>query len=121
MDALHDETMECFHGAEWTVDDDVRVHSEWTAQREEREITEAEAADLRGMLAVRGVLPAPDYDDEPRPGPRGLRGGGGRKQKMGMQTRRAKRCKASSVIPAQEHAEPPADAADGPFSSEGLW
>ena len=92
----------------------------WTAQREGRKITEAEAADLRGMLAVRGVLPAPDYDDEPRPGPRGLRGGGGRKQKMGMQTPRAKRCRASSVIPAQEHAEPPADAADGPFSSKGL-
>ena len=113
--AQRDAAMERFHGTAWAVDADVRVHSERTAQREGRGITEAEAADLRGMLAVRGVLPAPKYDDEPQPGPRGLRGGGGRTQKMGMQAPRAKRCRASSEIADQEHIEPPADAAAGPF------
>ncbi len=107
MGALHDATMERFKSAAWTVDDDVQARSDWSSRRTGRELTEAEVADLRGMLAVRGVLPAPEYDDEPHLGPRGLQGGGGRKHKMGMRAPAAKRLRRGASD--DEHDEEPAD------------
>lgn len=66
--------------------------------------------DLRGMLAVRGVVPAPECDDEPQPGPRGVQGGGGRKHKLGMRAPAAKRHRATAEALAEaEHTEAPAD------------
>ena len=115
MDALHDSTMEVFKNAPWGVDDDLRAHIDWTVRAKGHDLTKEEVEDLRAMLAVRGVLPPPEYEDEPQPGPRGIRGGGGRKQKRGMQAPRSKRQVVSLAEPSQEHLEQPPDAMAGPF------
>ena len=52
--------------AKWLLDDDVREHTVWSELQKGRALTPEELSDLRDMLAVRGVLPAPHYDDEPR-------------------------------------------------------
>jgi hypothetical protein len=87
-----------------------------------RDLAEAELGDLRGMLSVRGVLPAPEYDDEPQGGPRGLQGGGGRKRKMGMRAppakRQRQRQRACSTTD-DEHEESAADAfPEGPAAEK---
>ena len=62
------------------------------------------------MMAVRGVVPAPEYDDEPQPGPRGLQGGGGRKHALGMRAPAPKRRRATAQAPSDAaHDEAPAD------------
>ena len=110
MDSLHDATMERFRSRAWTVDLDLDAHAAWSSARRGCALSEAELSDLRGMLAVRGVLPAPQYDDEPQPGPRGLQGGGGRKHKMGMRAPAEKRRKVQEEASDQQHDEVPADA-----------
>ena len=118
MDALHDSTMERFKLMPWGIDEDLRAHVDRTVQSKGRVLTAEEVEDLRGMLAVRGVMPPPEYEDEPQPGPRGLRGGGGRKQKRGMQVPRSKRCMTSLANPDLEHVEQPADGMAGPVFAE---
>ena len=108
MDALHDATMERHHGKPWLVEMDVEAHVEWSVQRVQHPLTEAEIEDVRAMLSVRGVVPAPEYTDEPQPGPRGVRGGGGRKHKLGVKPREPKR-RRSNVNADDEHEEAPAD------------
>ena len=67
------------------------------------------------MLAVRGVLEAPAYDDEPTRGSAGLRGGGDRKRGAAMRPPppvESKRRRSSTAgADGQEHTEPPADEA----------
>jgi hypothetical protein len=113
MDAVHDATLTELKGREWTLDDDLQAHVDWSERAQQKTLTATELADLHTMLAVRGVLPAPVYDDEPTRGPAGLRGGGGRKRTAGMQPPTdAKRRRVSAVVnDDQEHAEPPADEA----------
>jgi hypothetical protein len=70
------------------------------------------------MLSVRGVLLAPEYDDEPSRGLSGLRGGGGQKQRLGMRppsaAERGRSFAAASAAAAtafdEDNAETPADA-----------
>ena len=108
MDMLHDATMQRYHGKPWLVEMDLEAHVQWSVQRLARQPTEAEVEDIRAMLSVRGVVPAPEYTDEPQPGPRGLRGGGGRKHKLGMKPHEAKRHK-KVVGATEEHDEAPVD------------
>ena len=95
MDIAHDHTMEVFKGKSWTVDLDVQAHAEWSSRKIGRALSAVEMEDLRGMLSVRGVVPPPDYDDEPQPGPKGVQGGGGRKHKLGMRAPQTKRRRTS--------------------------
>ena len=122
MDKAHDATMERFRRQPWTIELDVEAHAEWSSRKLARTLNAAEMEDLRGMLAVRGVVPAPEYDDEPQPGPRGLRGGGGKKHNLGMRTPEPKRRRATAQAPGDaEHDEAPADevAAGEPADSVG--
>ncbi len=84
MDELHDETMSHVLGKPFTVEEDVRLHKEWSEQKKGAALTDAEMKDISDMLGVRGLLPAKDYPDEPKEDRRGIRGGGGRKPNMGM-------------------------------------
>ena len=118
MDAVHDATMTEHKGREWTLDDDMQAHVDWSERAAQKTLTATELDDLHTMLAVRGVLPAPVCEDEPMRGPAGLRGGGGHKRSAGMRPPiESKRRRASAAVPIdQEHAEPPADeAARGPL------
>ena len=112
MDILHDDTMAKRKGCAWTIDEDVTAHSRWSEAKLARKLEVHELDDLRAMLSVRGVLPAPEYDDEPTPGPRGLQGGGGKKQRLGMRpTSAAQRVwNAAPAASDGEHREAPADA-----------
>ena len=85
----------------WTVDMDVTTHATWSSQRSGRELSQAELGDLQGMLSVRGVKEVPVYGDEPNSGPRGPRGGGGRKRTRGMRACEHKKQKANN----NEHTE----------------
>ena len=113
MDTAHDNTMTDFKGHQWTVENDVQVHVEWSEHVKGRPLTASEQDDVRTMLTVRGVLQAPPYDDEPARCPAGLRGGGGHKRSAGMQPpSEAKRKRISLAASGDEqHAEPPADEA----------
>ena len=84
MDALHDDTMGKHKGHAWTTEDDIDAHVQWSEAEFGRHLETDERVDLRSMLSVRWVLLAPEYDDEPSRGPSGLRGGGGKKQRLGM-------------------------------------
>ena len=84
LDEAHDSTMCRLLGRELTVEEDIQQHCQWSRQNKGRELTPEEVEDVRGMLSRRGVIPAPEYDDGPQSGPRGLSGGGGRKQTTAM-------------------------------------
>ena len=109
---MHDATMAELQGREWVLDDDLQAHVAWS-ERTKLTLTVLEIEDLRNMLAVRGVLEAPAYDDEPTRGSAGLRGGGGRKRGAGMRPPVESKRRRSSTAGAdgQEHTEPPADEA----------
>ena len=84
---------------------DLEAHAEWPSRNIGRALTAAEMEDLRGMLAVRRVVQAPVYDDEPQPGLRGVGGGGGRKHKLGMRAPPPKRRRAAAEASADEEHE----------------
>ena len=108
MDTLHDATMHRYHSKPWLVEMDLEAHVQWSVQRLGRQLTQVEVEDVRAMLSVRGVVPAPEYTDEPQLGPRGVRGGGGRKHKLGMKPQEAKRHR-GDVGADDEHEEAPVD------------
>lgn len=109
MDSAHDATVSEFRRQDWILEDDARAHVAWSERNERRPLTEAAQLDVRGMPAARGVLQAPEYDDEPTRGPAaGLRGGGGRRRGAGMQPPvESKRRRVSLATPSDDqHAEP---------------
>jgi hypothetical protein len=117
MDVLHDDTMAQHKGRAWTTDDDVDAHMQWSEGKLGRHLEPEELEDLRTMLSVRGVLPAPQYDDEPSRGASGLRGGGGKRQRLGMRPQSAAQRGRSVAVAAATQAvdeddldEAPADA-----------
>ena len=68
LDMLHDQTVRRVRGAEWGVDDDVRVHVKHIEVAERRPVSDAEVEDLRGMLGARGALVPPRCaTSRPRP------------------------------------------------------
>ena len=84
MDSLHDQTMALVWGRPFDLEQDVRVHREWSEGKLGRALTEEELRDCREMLGVRGLRSAPQYTDEPVADGSGPRGGGGKKRSMGM-------------------------------------
>ena len=90
---------------------------QWSEGKLGRHLEPEELEDLRTMLSVRGVLPAPQYDDEPSRGASGLRGGGGKRQRLGMRPQSAAQRGRSVAVAAATQAvdeddldEAPADA-----------
>ena len=102
MDALHDATMAVVLGRPFTVEEDVRMHREWSEQQLGRSLTSEEVRDLNEMLQVRGLRPAPTYTDEPEEDRRGPKGGGGRKHGMGMKPPPAKKPRTAGTFSKQE-------------------
>ena len=82
--STHIETMQKHKASVWTIEEDLHERVSWSQSQLARNLTDDEVRDIRQMLSVRGVLPAPSYVDEPVHGPRGLKGGGGRTQNFGM-------------------------------------
>ena len=123
FDTLHDTTMAEYHGHEWTVDDDVAAHKAFSEKITKTPMSPEELTDLRSMLSVRGLLPAPEYDDAPQPGARGLRGGGGRSKATGMRPSAAQRRGTPPVPPTDAATDVPgADIAaeiEGEASDDG--
>ena len=64
LDKLHDLTANEIFDGKATLEDDVARHRSWTEKQKGRAMSEAEIADLKHMLSVRGVLPQPQYTDK---------------------------------------------------------
>ncbi len=99
MDGLHDQTMSLILGRAFTLEEDVRLHREWSERKLGRVLSEEELKDIRDMLSVRGLRPAPVYADEPQEDRSGPRGGGGRKHAMGMKPPPAKKLRLEESRP----------------------
>ena len=82
LDKLHDLTVERHTGRCATVDDDVQAHVQWSEAKLGTVLTAEMVSDLRQMLAVRGLLVAPSYDDKPKRTVASLLGGGRRQRKV---------------------------------------
>ena len=112
FDECHDWTMQQLRGARVTVDEDLQAHLEWTrrqrskeAQRqgkEPEELTAEYMADVRGMLAQRGVHPPGEYPDEPRDDRGAVQGGGGRSRATGMRPTPKRKPRAKSAAKVTE-------------------
>eukprot|EP00435_Cladocopium_sp_Y103_P074314 s1005_g48.t1 len=88
LDELHDATAAAMLGHELSVAEDLSRHVAWSEQRRGAALSEAEVADLKDMLSVRGMLDDPHYTDRPKRGP-ASRAGGGRNKRGTMRTPRA--------------------------------
>ena len=66
LDALHDATAAAMFGREISVAEDLSRHVAWSEQRRGVTLTDAEVADLKHMLSVRGMLDGPHYADRPK-------------------------------------------------------
>ena len=87
FDRRHDATMARVlqeTGQRYDVETDFALHKAWSHAQKNQPLTQDEERDVREMLKVRGVLPAPDYPAPPVQDRRAPQGGGGRKRAMGM-------------------------------------
>ena len=68
----------------YSLEEEIRKHLLWSQKNLGRGLRLEEIEDIKGMLSQRGVLDAPEYQDEPALLPRRLRAGTGRTTSMGM-------------------------------------
>ena len=83
LDALHDATAQAAFQAAVSVEEDLARHVSWTEAKRGVAAPPEEAADLRQMLALRGMISAPKYE-KPASSLPVSRAGGGRKKRKTM-------------------------------------
>ena len=113
LDELHDATAASMLGRDISVAEDLGRHVAWSEQRRGAALTDAEVADLKHMLSVRGMLDDPHYPDRPKRGP-ASKAGGGRSKRGIMRAPRAQ----GQAVDAADSSGPPICAAEEEYDRQ---